>query len=266
MAEGEERRMLFDIRGRRKNVLRVIYAILALLMGASLFLVVGPFNLAEVIGTGSGSNAAEIYEERAERIEARLAKDPKDEALLLALTRARIAAGTAKSEEDPTTGTRVVTPEGAAEFEAAQQAWTRYLAQAENDPNPNAAQLVANSSIQLAETGGTVRDIESNFDLAAEAQRIAAEALPSVGSLTTLGIYEYYSGNFAAGDEAAKRAEAEATTKSAKNQIDKQMAQYRKRAEEWRKRAQKFAKLEQKRGKEQLENPLGGFSGTSGLP
>jgi hypothetical protein len=44
------------------------------------------------------------------------------------------------------------------------------------------------------------------------------------------------------------------------------MAQYRKRAEAWRKRAEKFAKVEQKRGKEQLENPLGGLSGTSGLP
>ena len=49
-AKDGERRMLFDIRGRRKHVLRVVYAILALLMGGSLFLVVGPFNLAELIG------------------------------------------------------------------------------------------------------------------------------------------------------------------------------------------------------------------------
>jgi len=41
MADGE-RRMLFDIRGRRKNVVKVVYAILAVMMGASLFLVVGP--------------------------------------------------------------------------------------------------------------------------------------------------------------------------------------------------------------------------------
>ena len=44
MADGE-RRMLFDIRGRRKHVVRVVYAILAILMGASLFLVVGPVRL-----------------------------------------------------------------------------------------------------------------------------------------------------------------------------------------------------------------------------
>ncbi len=46
LADGE-RRMLFDIRGRRKHVVRVVYAILALLMGASLFLVVGPFNIGQ---------------------------------------------------------------------------------------------------------------------------------------------------------------------------------------------------------------------------
>ena len=44
MADGE-RRMLFDIRGRRKNVVKVVYGILAVMMGASLFLVVGPVNL-----------------------------------------------------------------------------------------------------------------------------------------------------------------------------------------------------------------------------
>ena len=41
-SDGGERRMLFDIRGRRKNVVKVVYAILAVLMGLSLFLVAGP--------------------------------------------------------------------------------------------------------------------------------------------------------------------------------------------------------------------------------
>ena len=38
---GKEHRMVFDIRGRRKHVVKVVYAVLAVLMGASLFLVVG---------------------------------------------------------------------------------------------------------------------------------------------------------------------------------------------------------------------------------
>ena len=73
---GEERRMLFDIRGKRKNVVRVVYACLALLMGASLFVAVGPFNIAEFFGGGGTTSAAEISEEQAERIEKRLARRP----------------------------------------------------------------------------------------------------------------------------------------------------------------------------------------------
>ena len=70
MAEGGERRMLFDIRGRRKHVVRVVYAILALLMGASLFLVVGPFNIGNLINSGSSANStAKVLDEQAERIE-----------------------------------------------------------------------------------------------------------------------------------------------------------------------------------------------------
>ena len=51
--------MLFDIRGRRKHVVRVVYAILALLMGASLFLVVGPFSIGSLVGNGGATDASQ---------------------------------------------------------------------------------------------------------------------------------------------------------------------------------------------------------------
>ena len=82
MADGE-RRMLFDIRGRRKHVVKVVYAILALLMGASLFLVVGPVNIGSLLGTSNEVNrSAEIFDEQAERTEQRLRKDPNNEDIL----------------------------------------------------------------------------------------------------------------------------------------------------------------------------------------
>ncbi|HEU4736278.1 MAG TPA: hypothetical protein VFS48_04525 [Solirubrobacterales bacterium] len=136
MADNGERRMLFDIRGRRKNVVRVVYAVLALLMGGSLFLTVGPFNIGELVGGGSTSSAAEVLNEQAERVEGRLAKDPQNEALLLTLARTRVAAGNAQSEENPETGGRTYPPEARAEFEAAQVAWNRYLKVAGDEPNP----------------------------------------------------------------------------------------------------------------------------------
>ncbi|MGZ4384551.1 MAG: hypothetical protein ACXVY3_08125, partial [Gaiellaceae bacterium] len=85
MAQGGERRLVFDVRGRRKHVVRVVYAILAILMGGSLFLVVGPVNLTELIHSGGSTSPNKALDEQAERIEKRLAKEPKDEGLLLAL-------------------------------------------------------------------------------------------------------------------------------------------------------------------------------------
>src|SRR6476659_5039236 len=104
MADGE-RRMLFDIRGRRKHVVKVVYAILALMMGASLFLVVGPVNIGSLLNTANETTpSTEIFDEQIERTEQRLHKDPNNPDILLSLTRARINAGRANSEVDPTTG------------------------------------------------------------------------------------------------------------------------------------------------------------------
>ena len=87
MASGDERRMVFDIRGRRRVAVKVVYAVLAVLMGASLFLVVGPVNIGELFneGSSSSSEAAKQFEQQAERIERKLAKDPDNPALLLDL-------------------------------------------------------------------------------------------------------------------------------------------------------------------------------------
>ena len=92
MAQGsDEHRMVFDIRGRRRHVVKVVYAILAVLMGLSLFLVTGAINIGSILGTNSsGESATSSFEQQAERIEAKLAKTPEDEDLLANLTRTRI--------------------------------------------------------------------------------------------------------------------------------------------------------------------------------
>ncbi|HEY1286329.1 MAG TPA: hypothetical protein VGF04_09590 [Solirubrobacterales bacterium] len=265
MAAKDERRMVFDVRGRRKHVIRVVYAILALLMGASLFLTVGPFNVGELVGTGGSKSAGQVLEEQAERIEGRLAKNPKDEALLLALARARINAGNAEVEVDPTTGAKVVSPEAKADFETGLDAWARYLKVAGSEASSSGAQLVAATYISLAEAGGgDLGDIETSLRRAAETQEIVAKARPSLGSLSTLAIYQYFANDFAAGDRAAREAAAKATQKSEAKGIEKQLAAYRKRGKKWEKQRKEIAKQERKSGKEKLENPLGGLSGSAG--
>jgi hypothetical protein len=263
MADNEERRMLFDLRGRRKNVIRVIYAALAILMGGSLFVAVGPFNLAELVGTGSSGSADQIFDEQVERIEGRLAKDPNDEAQLLALTRARISAGNARSEIDPETGTAVATPQARADFDAALKAWERYLSQTD-EPNPIAAQLVASTFFSLAESSSAgLTEIEENVATAAAAQRIAAEERPNPGSLSSLAIYEYFAGNFAAGDRAASRAAASVPAKAEAKQVEEQMTEFRQRAKQFQKQSRQFTRAQREAGAgaEALQNPLGGFGG-----
>jgi hypothetical protein len=254
--------MLFDTRGRRKHVIRVVYATLALLMGASLFLVVGPFSIADIFNTASTTNPATVLDEQAERIEAKLRTEPDNADLLLSLTRTRIAAGNAQSEVNPETGLPFLTPEGSEDLFLASEAWKRYL-KATNEPNPSGALLMAGAYFSLAESGGTTfEEIEENIENAAAAQRIVAETRPSVGSLTNLAIYEYFANDFAAGDEAARKAEEKAPKAEAK-EVKTQLAEFRQRGKSFEAQKKEVAKTEKEQGKEALQNPLSGLGGAS---
>lgn len=251
--------MLFDLTGKRKHVVRVVYAILALLMGASLFLVIGPFNIAEIVDSGSSTSTLESYEDQAERTEKRLASAPNDEQLLLSLTRTRILAGRSLVEVDPETGAPVVPPEAREQFESGFQAWSKYLKNVKDDPSPFVAGFTAEAFFNLAASGGTsVAEIEENLERAVAAQRLAAEGKPSPNSLFLLAQYEYFNGNFAAGDKATKEVLKEAP--SAKEQL----TQIRKAAKQWEKQKKKLAKEQKKRGPEELQG--GSFSGFGGIP
>lgn len=263
MAESGERRMLFDIRGRRKHVVRVVYAILALLMGASLFLVVGPFNIGNLVGNGSGTSAAKVLQEQAERTEEKLRREPESETLLLALTRQRITAANSLTEVNSETGATVLTPEGRQELALGIEAWGSYLKQSK-EPKANTALLVSSGYFRLAESSTGLEEAVQNIEGAAKTQRIAAEAQPTINSLTTLAIYEYYAGNFAAGDKAVSEAEAKAPNKAEAKEIGKQMAEFRKRGQAFEEQKKKAEKEEAKFGKERLQNPLGGLSGSTG--
>jgi len=263
LAQSGERRMVFDTRGRRRHVIRVVYAILALLMGASLFLVVGPFSVADLFNNTSSTSGSAVLDDQAENIERGLRVKPDDEALLLALTRTRIGAGNALAETDPTTGRTVITPEGRAEFEQASQAWDRYLKQVDS-PSPSGATLVARMFFSLAETTASVEEIVTTLKQAAKAQQIVAEAQPSASSLSTLAFYDYFAGDFAGGDKARRRALGYVPSLKEKEAIAAQLAGYRQRGKQFEKQKQEVARSQQGTGKEALENPLGGLAAGGG--
>ena len=267
MASNGERRMVFDTRGKRKHVIRVVYAILALLMGGSLFLVVGPVNIAEILGSSSssGGEASKVFHEQAERIERRLAQSPQDEQLLLQLTRTRINAGNAQIEPVGETEVPVVPRRSDGRLRSGRRKrGARYLKQAD-EPSATGAQLVAGTFFRLAESSTSLLAAEENVARATEAQKIAAESSPSIGSLSTLAIYQYFNGEFAAGDKTTKRAAAEAPAKAEAKNVEKQLAEYRKRGKAFEKQKKELAKVQKEAGKEQLQNqnPFGGLGGAT---
>jgi hypothetical protein len=256
--------MLFDIRGRRKHVVRVVYAILALLMGASLFLVVGPVNVGNLVGGGGSTEASKILDEQAEKAEAKLSRDENNPDLLLAVARARVGAGNAETEVNPQTGTPVLNAEGRQDFEQAARIWNAYLDETD-EVNSSAALLMAKTFFTLAEAGSSVEEIVTNIDEAATAQRLATETRPATGFLTTLATYEYLAGDFKAGDAAGEKAKAKVTGQETK-QVEELLAESRQRGKRWQTEKKRFAKTEKEQGKEALQNPFGGLGGsTSGL-
>src|SRR3954451_25347854 len=161
--------MLFDIRGRRKPVARVVYAILALLMGASLFLVVGPFSIGNLIGNSSTTSAAKVLQEQAERTEGKLRREPESETLLLALTRERVSAANSLTEVNSETGATVLTAEGHQELQRGVEAWGSYLKQA-SEPKANTALLVSKAYFSLAESSTSLEATVENIEGAAKTQ------------------------------------------------------------------------------------------------
>jgi hypothetical protein len=259
---GGERRMVFDIRGKRKHVVKFVYAILAILMGSSLFLVVGPVNIGSLLGTSSSSSSAgAIFEEQAANIERKLKQNPNDEELLGALFRSRVNAGNATVVVNPQTQQQEVPAESLVQFRKASEVWAEYLKQAGKEPNPTLALLAANSSFSMAIAATTASGALASIKEAAAAQQIVAKAKPDVGSLSTLAIYQYFAFQFAAGDKTEKQAQALTTSKAEAKSLSKQLAEYRKRGKKFQKSAKKFAKTEKSAGKEALEGPLGSLSG-----
>ncbi len=271
---GKEHRMLFDIRrGRRKTAVKVVYAVLAVLMGLSLFLVTGGINLGELFGnsTSSGGEAAKPYEEQAERLEAKLKKDPENPELTMALARAHVTAGNTLLSVEPTEEDLV---EALQQYQLASSAWSEYV-DATDEPKAGIAQLMAPALLALAERSRSLPESATNIKAATEAQKIVADQRPTLNSLYTLSLYTYFTGDYAA----AEKAEAEAIklTKEEfeKESVEKQLKETKGRAEKFLQELKKVEAAEKaaakanqgnSQGLQGGSNPLSGaFGGGSGL-
>lgn len=263
--------MLFDLRGgRRGQVVKVVYALLAVLMGLSLFLVIGGFNLAELFNSNSSTgDAAKPYEEQAERIEVKLKKDPENPELLATLTRAQLGAANAQVTVEPN-GERSFPVDALQDYQEANQSWTEYL-KATDEPSVGLALLMAPTLLQLAELSRTYAEADANVNAAVEAQQIIAKQRPSINSLTTLALYTFFTGDFAAAEKAQREAEKLTSEKGEVEAIQKQLGEIKKNAKKYiaaKEKSEKEAKAAGN-GNAQApapgENPFGGALGGGGL-
>jgi septal ring factor EnvC (AmiA/AmiB activator) len=262
MARGsDEHRMVFDIRGRRRHVVKFVYAILAVLMGLSLFLVTGAVNVGSIFGSSSsGETAVSNFEKQAENIETKLVKTPGDEDLLASLTRTRI--NTANSMITNGAGeSQSGVEEVKQQLALASEDWTKYV-KASEEPSPGVAIQVAPALFQLAEISTSTNEALENVKAATEAQEIVADTRPSLNSLSTLAIYQLFAQDYKGAKESTAEATKLASDKFEREQIENKIEETEKNAKTFGKsiQAEKATKSESA-GKETLENPLG----TSGL-
>ena len=249
--------MIFDLSSPgRKNVVRVVYGVLAalFLIGFVGFGIGGELGGGGIVdsltGGGSGSTAEE-YEQQIEDAEKKLETDPQNVNALTTLAQYRFLSGTAQLDQDETTGAVSLTDESRQEFESAIDAWTRYL---ETDPQKPDVTTAANMVRAYQALG--------NAEGAADAQRILAENNPSAGTYSQLAFFLYSAYDIEAGDEAAKKAVAESKGPEGKS-VEKQLDRVRELAIKQKRKLDKLPQ-DSAAGEQALDSPFGGLGGTGG--
>jgi hypothetical protein len=259
----DEHRMVFDIRGRRRHVVKFVYAILAILMFGSLFLVTGAINIGSIFGsTSSGESAAQSFEKQAERIETKLAKSPGDEDLMASLTRTRINVANAMI-----TNGKGESAGGAEEIKTqlalVSEGWSKYKATA-SEPSAGLAIQVAPALFQLAEISSNSEEALENVKGATEAQQVVANQRNDLNSWSTLAFYALFTQNYKLAEEAKEKSVAFANTKFERESFENKYDEVEKNAKKFGEQLKvEKASKSKAAGKESLEHPIQRLGGTT---
>jgi len=275
MAEEPERGMLFDLKGRKKRVIQVIYVMLAFVMAASLLVIGLPGGL-NPFGSGSSvvsQDTADLATERAARIEGKLSQDPDNVRLQEELIRERIVAGNALVEVDG--DSQVVGPEAIEQYDKAAIAWERYLKDVEGTPERGVSQLVAGTLFSLAQ-GATVAQFEANMRDAARAQAFVAQAGKEefenedgpapTGLLVTLATYQFYALEFGKAEQTRQEALGFADSPDQRKEINRTLDAVKQDAQRVEKALKRIKKQARKEGGQSLEQPAGSLGGSTLSP
>lgn len=264
--------MLFDLRGKRKRAIQVIYVGLAVLMGGGLILfgIGGSTSggLFDAFSDDQSADADPVLENQINRAEDTLASNPNDERALLTLARTHFLAAQNALEKDDQGQPVALTDEAGSEYLAATDAWEKYLATKPKKPDNGVAPLMVQAyDIQTRSTSDPTEFTQA-LDGALEAAQIVADSRPSVGSLAQVASFAYFVGDMKLAEQSQKRALAEASDDTTRSQVEAQLEQAKAQGQaiaaqlEQAEAQQKQANAAETPDQSQLENPLEGLGGT----
>jgi hypothetical protein len=189
--------MLFDLKGKRKRLVQVVYVGLAILFGGGLVLFGVGGNasggLVDIFRGGGGDAQTSQFGDLAERASRRAALNPRSPEAQLAVVRAQFNLASSAEGSDAETGQ--LTDRGQQAIIEVVQAWERYLRLKPKKVDASAAGFAALSYGALIEPGKAVK-----------AQELSVKARPSANGYFQLADFAYRAGRVEAGDEAAAQA------------------------------------------------------------
>jgi hypothetical protein len=142
--------------------------------------------------------------------------------------------------------------------------WNRYLREADGEASSDLAGLASSSYFELVEIGSRRLDeIKANVAGAAKAQQIVVSHSADLYTLSNLAVYHYFNGEFAAGDDAAKYAAADAQVNV--KAVVQQLREYRKRGQRFRRDIARAAKELRRSGGDELHSRVKGYGSPAGI-
>lgn len=248
--------MLFDISSPgRKNVVRVVYSVLAALfligfVGFGVGGELGGGGIIDGIFGGDSGSTSDALEQQIEDAEDDVESNPGDPQSLSALILLRAQSGNQQLEIDEQTGVPIGLSENSrAEYEDAISLWQDYL-----DADPNRVDLATASAIVQAYR------FLGNTDGAIEAQELLAKSNPTGSSFGSLAQLYYIDLDIKQGDKARDRA-LEESSKSGAKTIESQLVGVRRQAVMAKKQQAQQPDLPAGEGSP-LGDPFGGLTPT----
>jgi hypothetical protein len=226
--------MLFDLKGKRRRMIQVIYLTLAILMGGGLVLFGIGGNTSGGLfdafsGGGGGEQSASAAAGQLKAANAALAKDPEDADALADKVRAAFQL----SKENVNTKTGAPTATSTKYQNEAADAWESYLElKPQPPPDDGSAPGPKQPDVSLAGYMVQIYDVSglNEPEKAARAAELVAGSRPTVGAYLKLTQYAAAAGQTRTADLAASKA-IELAEPSQKKAVEKQAQAYKEAGE-----------------------------------